>query len=237
MVRGRAEINNRCMSSTSASSLRLKRSIDCLVALLVLVALGPVMLVIALAVRLSSPGPALFRQRRIGQRGREFMLYKFRTMVEDDSTGAFAPAAGTAPGGVEGRDRRTRIGRWLRASSLDELPQFLNVLRGEMSVVGPRPERPEYARRFALTVPGYVDRLRVKAGITGWAQANGLRGQTPIADRIAYDNYYIDNWSLGLEFRTIALTAVEIGRLRDRGPAVRRQAVSGPSRAVPEATG
>ena len=226
MVRMLVEINNRCMPFTSATKLTLKRGIDGLIALLVVVALGPLMLAIALAVRLSSPGPALFRQRRIGQGGREFVLYKFRTMVDDSDAREFELPVGVAPGGIEGHDRRTRIGRWLRATSLDELPQFVNVLRGDMSVVGPRPERPEYAKRFALTVPGYVDRLRVKSGITGWAQANGLRGQTPIADRVAYDNYYIDNWSLGLELRTMALTAIEIGRLRDRGVSLRRPATT-----------
>ena len=209
------------MPSTSASKLTIKRFTDVAIAGLVMLALAPLMLAIALAVRVSSPGPVLFRQRRVGQSGREFELLKFRTMVGEQGTHGFELPAGVAPGGVEGRDRRTRVGRWLRTTSLDELPQLVNVLRGDMSVVGPRPERPEYAKQFALTVPGYVDRLRVKAGITGWAQANGLRGQTPIADRVAYDNYYIDNWSLGLEIRTLVLTAVELGRLRERGAALR----------------
>ena len=221
MVGSLAGLKNRCMAFTSTSKLTLKRTTDVVIAGLVMLALGPLMLAIAFAVRLSSPGPVLFRQRRVGQGGREFVLLKFRTMVGDQGRRDFALPAGVAPGGVEGRDRRTRVGRWLRTTSLDELPQLVNVLRGDMSVVGPRPERPEYAKRFALTVPGYVDRLRVKAGITGWAQANGLRGQTPIADRVAYDNYYIDNWSLGLELRTLVLTAVELGRLRDRGAAIR----------------
>jgi lipopolysaccharide/colanic/teichoic acid biosynthesis glycosyltransferase len=221
MVGSLAGLKNRCMAFTSTSQLTLKRTTDVVIAGFVMLALGPLMLAIALAVRLSSPGPVLFRQRRVGRGGREFVLLKFRTMVGDQGTRDVELPAGVAPGGVEGRDRRTRVGRWLRTTSLDELPQLVNVLRGDMSVVGPRPERPEYAKRFALTVPGYVDRLRVKAGITGWAQANGRRGQTPIADRVAYDNYYIDNWSLGLELRTLVLTAVELGRLRDRGAAIR----------------
>jgi lipopolysaccharide/colanic/teichoic acid biosynthesis glycosyltransferase len=104
----------------------------------------------------------------------------------------------------------------LRASSLDELPQLFNVLRGDMSLVGPRPERPEFVQRFVAEVPGYADRHRVKCGITGWAQANGLRGQTSIAERATFDNYYIDNWSLGLELRTLALTVLEVLRFRDR---------------------
>ena len=211
------------MASISAQRFWIKHTIDRVVALIVLVVLAPLMIAIALAVRLSSPGPVVFRQRRVGRGGRLFEIYKFRTMVATTGDRGFAPVTGLAPGGVEGADRRTRIGRWLRASSLDELPQLLNVLRGDMSLIGPRPERPEYAKRFALEVPGYIDRLRVKSGITGWAQANGLRGQTSVADRAVYDNYYIDNWSVGLELRTILLTVVEVARLRDRAPRTTRR--------------
>jgi lipopolysaccharide/colanic/teichoic acid biosynthesis glycosyltransferase len=237
MVKRAVASNNRCMQSTNAPKLTLKHGIDRVIAFLVLVVLAPLMIAIAVGVRLSSPGPVLFRQRRVGRGGREFDLYKFRTMRDEPADARFELPAGVAPGGVEGSDRRTSIGRWLRASSLDELPQFLNVLRGEMSIIGPRPERPDYAKRFALTMPGYIDRLRVNAGITGWAQANGLRGQTPIADRVAYDNYYIDHWSLRLELRTVILTGVEILRFRDR-PArasAPRRARSAPAHPMPEA--
>jgi hypothetical protein len=106
----------------------------------------------------------------------------------------------------------------LRATSLDELPQLVNVLKGEMSLIGPRPERPEFAEQFAREIRAYDDRHRVRAGITGWAQANGLRGQTSIADRVEFDNYYINNWSPGLELRTVALTFAEVARLRDSRP-------------------
>jgi lipopolysaccharide/colanic/teichoic acid biosynthesis glycosyltransferase len=193
----------------------LKYAIDRVLALLMLLVLTPVLLAAAVAVRLSSAGPIFFRQRRVGLDGRVFEVFKFRTMAEQPVDHGFALPDGVAPGGVEGTDRRTGVGRWLRASSLDELPQLVNVLRGEMSLIGPRPERPEFSRRFAAQVPGYADRHRVKCGITGWAQANGLRGQTSIADRVAFDNYYIDNWSLGLELRTLALTLVEVLRFRD----------------------
>lgn len=190
------------------------------VALVGLVALAPLMLAIALMVRLSSPGPVLFRQRRVGRDGRAFDLYKFRTMIVADGAEDFELPDGVAPGGVEAIDRRTRIGRWLRDTSLDELPQLLNVLRGEMSLVGPRPERPEFVRRFARKVHRYDDRHRVKSGITGWAQVSGLRGQTSIADRVEWDNHYIRNWSLWLDLRILALTVAEVLRFRESRIAV-----------------
>ena len=166
-------------------------------------------------------GPVLFRQRRVGRDGHEFDLLKFRTMriaprrTARPAADGFELEPGMAPGGVEGADRRTRIGRWLRDLSLDELPQLINVLRGDMSLVGPRPERPEFARAFARDVARYEDRHRVKSGITGWAQVNGLRGQTSIADRVEWDNYYIENWSLRLDLRILLLTVAELLRFRD----------------------
>jgi lipopolysaccharide/colanic/teichoic acid biosynthesis glycosyltransferase len=118
----------------------------------------------------------------------------------------FRPDAGSAPGGVEGDDRRTLIGRLLRRSSLDELPQLFNVLRGDMSLVGPRPERPEFVELFESDIRRYGDRHRVKSGVTGWAQVHGLRGQTSLEDRVEWDNYYIEHWTLGLDLRILALT-------------------------------
>jgi exopolysaccharide biosynthesis polyprenyl glycosylphosphotransferase len=193
----------------------VKHALDRVLAAVLLAVLAPLMLAIAIAIRASSPGPLLFRQRRVGRDGREFDLLKFRTMFEVHGVGRFVPPDGCAPGGVEGVDRRTPIGRWLRGAALDELPQFLNVLRGEMSLVGPRPERPEYVARFDTEIDHYRDRRRVKSGITGWAQVNGLRGQTSIADRVEWDNYYIENWSLRLDLRIMLLTIAEIVRLRD----------------------
>jgi lipopolysaccharide/colanic/teichoic acid biosynthesis glycosyltransferase len=128
-------------------------------------------------------------------------------LSRDDVTAfEFMLGGDTAPGGVEGADRRTPIGRFLRRASLDELPQLLNVLRGEMSLVGPRPERPEFVELFRQDVARYGDRHRVKSGITGWAQVHGLRGQTSLAERVEWDNYYIANWSLGLDLKILALT-------------------------------
>jgi exopolysaccharide biosynthesis polyprenyl glycosylphosphotransferase len=194
----------------------VKHAIDRGCALLALLALSPVMIACAVAVRLSSPCPVLFRQRRVGRDGREFDVFKFRTMRERDAEpDIFELPQDSAPGGVEGRDRRTRVGRVLRDLSLDELPQLINVLRGDMSLVGPRPERPEFVARFARDVARYEDRHRVKSGITGWAQVHGLRGQTSITDRVEWDNYYIQNWSLRFDLRILVLTVAEVLRLRD----------------------
>jgi exopolysaccharide biosynthesis polyprenyl glycosylphosphotransferase len=192
----------------------VKHIVDRTFAAAALLAVAPVILLVAFLIKLTSPGPVLFRQRRVGRDGRSFDLLKFRTMREVPAVEPFLPPDGCAPGGVEGPDRRTTIGRFLRETSLDELPQFINVVRGEMSLVGPRPERPEFVERFTVEVDRYDDRHRVKSGITGWAQVNGLRGQTSIADRVEWDNYYIQNWSLRLDLRIIALTIAEIFRFR-----------------------
>ena len=136
-------------------------------------------------------------------------------MREAPRAAHFIPPSGCAPGGVEGEDRRTPVGRVLRKASIDELPQLINVLRGEMSLIGPRPERPEFVARFSAEVNRYEDRHRVKSGITGWAQVCGLRGQTSIADRVEWDNYYVRNWSLRLDFRILLMTIVEVLRFRD----------------------
>lgn len=178
-----------------------------------LVLISPLFLALMLLVRLSSPGPIFYGQDRIGRDGRVFRCRKFRSMRplrESDAT--FTPGDGSAPGGVEGVDRRTPIGKFMRATSLDELPQLLNVIKGEMSLVGPRPERPEYVDLFNAQIARYGDRHRVKAGITGWAQVHGLRGQTSIADRAEWDNFYIENWSIWLDCRILAMTVIAVLR-------------------------
>jgi lipopolysaccharide/colanic/teichoic acid biosynthesis glycosyltransferase len=175
-----------------------------------LLLLAPLLGAIALAVRSDGPD-VIFRQPRVGEQGRVFDVLKFRSMRTGPGA-SFVPAAGSAPGGVEGVDRRTRVGRFLRRSSLDELPQLLNILRGEMSLVGPRPERPEFAVAFARDVNRYDDRLRVRSGLTGWAQVCGLRGQTSIEDRVEWDNYYIEHWSLGLDALILLRTVVAVFR-------------------------
>jgi exopolysaccharide biosynthesis polyprenyl glycosylphosphotransferase len=194
---------------------RVKHLIDRIGALVLLVVFTPALLAIAAAVRLSSPGPVLFRQTRVGRDGRDFQMLKFRSMrlppAEEDRQRVVLPT-GAGPGGVEGTDRRTPVGTFLRRTSLDELPQLINVLRGEMSFVGPRPERPEFVGPFTRHVRRYGDRHRVKSGLTGWAQVNGLRGQTSLSDRIEADNQYIENWSLRLDLRILLMTIAVLCR-------------------------
>jgi exopolysaccharide biosynthesis polyprenyl glycosylphosphotransferase len=206
----------------------IKHVIDRLSATLLLIVLSPVIVLAAMAVRASSAGPVLFRQRRVGRDGTEFDLYKFRSMRLDTvraarplaaEVGALEPEGmlpvDTAPGGVEGEDRRTLVGRILRRTSIDELPQLFNVLRGEMSLIGPRPERPEFVELFGRDIVRYRDRHRVKSGITGWAQVHGLRGQTSLAERVEWDNYYIAHWSLALDFKIALLTLIALFRNSD----------------------
>jgi Undecaprenyl-phosphate glucose phosphotransferase len=182
-------------------NLVAKRAFDVLVATCVLMLMSPVMLVLGILIKLSSRGPVLFRQERMGMDGRTFEMLKFRTMWTDAE----------AKGAVMAREedpRRTPLGRFLRRTSLDELPQLLNVLVGDMSLVGPRPERPVFIEEFKRQIPKYHLRHTVKAGMTGWAQINGLRGQTSIQKRIEYDLYYIENWSLLLDVKILLRTAL-----------------------------
>jgi len=191
----------------------LKHGFDRTMATLGLLLISPLFLTLALLVKATSHGPVFYRQERVGRDSKVFDCLKFRSMRPlDPSEEGFAPKAGDAPGGVEGVDRRTKIGKIMRKTSLDELPQLLNVIRGDMSLVGPRPERPAFVELFEMQVRRYGDRHRVKAGITGWAQVHGLRGQTSIADRAEFDNYYIENWSLRLDFRILVLTVLAVFR-------------------------
>lgn len=178
----------------------VKRLIDVLFSGLFLVVASPLMILIAILVKLSSKGPVFYKQERMGLNGRLFNMLKFRSMpvnAESSSGPVWAQA---------GENRATRIGAFLRRTSLDELPQFINVLKGDMSVVGPRPERPVFIENFRQQVPGYMLRHKMKAGITGWAQINGWRGNTSIEKRIEYDLYYIQNWSITLDLKIMWLT-------------------------------
>ena len=184
----------------------IKRAFDLALSATGLIVLSPVLAAIAIWVRLDSPGPVLYAQERVGVNGRRFRMYKFRTMRTD------AEAEGE-PGWTTADDpRRTGAGETLRRLSLDELPQLWNVLLGHMSLVGPRPERPVHVDRFRASIPRYMLRHHVKAGMTGWAQVNGLRGDTPLERRIEYDLYYIEHWSLAFDLRIIALTFVRVFR-------------------------
>ncbi|MBR9976261.1 MAG: undecaprenyl-phosphate glucose phosphotransferase [Bacteroidetes bacterium] len=185
-----------------------KRAFDIVFSFVVLVLFSPFAVLIMLLVRIESGSPVMYRQKRVGFEGEEFELYKFRTMRVDAERDS-------GPTWTKRDDPRvTRIGKVLRRLSLDEIPQFINVLRGEMSVVGPRPERPEFVDQFRNYVPKYIERHRLKTGLTGWAQVNGLRGEVPIAERTRYDLYYIENWSMTLDLRIIfkTLYAVLFGK-------------------------
>ncbi len=177
-----------------------KRCFDLLLASLGLVLSAPLVLLAIVLVRLTSPGPVFYRQERFGLDGRRFSIHKIRTMIVD------AEKDGPVWGG-RNDPRVTRVGRLLRMTSIDELPQLWNVLRGDMSLVGPRPERPVFVERFQESVPRYILRHRVKPGITGWAQIHGHRGDTPADERLQYDLFYIRNWSVGLDVKILWYTA------------------------------
>ncbi len=184
-----------------------KRTFDCMMSALILVLLSPLFLIMAFLIKLGSRGPVFFTQTRIGIDGRNFTMYKFRSMVTD------AEKASGPVWAKHNDPRQTALGKFLRRTSLDELPQLFNVLKGEMSLVGPRPERPFFVEQFSkdhpgtmLRVPKYLDRHRVRTGMTGWAQVNGLRGNTSVTERIQYDLYYIENWSFGFDLKILLKT-------------------------------
>jgi exopolysaccharide biosynthesis polyprenyl glycosylphosphotransferase len=176
--------------------LTLKRIVDMITSSIALVVMSPVMMLTALAIKLDSPGPVFFVQERMGLDAKPFPMLKFRSMRQDSEA--------HGPGWTTKDDpRRTRIGKFIRRTAIDEFPQFINVLMGDMSLVGPRPEQPAYVEEFRKSIPRYMERHREKAGITGWAQINGLRGDTSIAERTKYDLWYIENWSLWLDFKIL----------------------------------
>ena len=176
-----------------------KRAFDASVSFLLLVLLSPLLLGLAIAIKLSSPGPVFFKQERIGLNKKKFVMYKFRSMrVNDTQDTAWSSQTD---------DRRTRVGALMRKTSLDELPQLLNTLKGDMSLVGPRPEIPYYVEQFRETVPLYMVKYQVRPGMTGWAQVNGYRGDTSIPARVEHDLWYIENWSFGLDLKILLMTA------------------------------
>jgi Undecaprenyl-phosphate glucose phosphotransferase len=199
------------LTTTPAESLDytlLKRAFDVVFSGLVLFLTSPLLVLITIAIRITSPGPIFFAQERVGLNGKVFHMYKFRSMTVCDRKDSDTQWT------TENDPRRTRLGSLLRRTSVDELPQFFNVLKGDMSVVGPRPERPHFVQKFLNDVTRYNNRHWLKAGITGWAQVNGWRGDTSIQKRLEYDLYYLKNWSLSFDLRIILMTILSgmIGR-------------------------
>jgi Undecaprenyl-phosphate glucose phosphotransferase len=191
-------------SQLTGAAAAIKRGVDVLVSALSLIVLSPLLLLVAILIKLTMPGPLLFRQERIGRNRRPFVIYKFRSMI---------PNAEAKTGPVVARpgdSRVTWLGRVMRRLSLDELPQLYNVLRGDMSLVGPRPQPTFFDERYIGEVPRYLERQQARPGLTGWAEVNDLRGAAPIGDRTMYDVYYIEHWTLGLDLKIVVLTALRL---------------------------
>ena len=193
-------INIRAVPLTDPVKAGVKRAMDIFGALVGIILFSPVMLTVAILIKLGSPGPVIFRQERVGLHNHPFMMYKFRSMVEQK------PEEEKKGWTTKNDPRVTRVGRFIRRTSIDEFPQFFNVLKGDMSLVGPRPERTQFVEMFREEIPRYMVKHQVRPGMTGWAQVNGLRGDTSIYERVKYDLWYIENWTLGLDIRILFMT-------------------------------
>ena len=193
-------INIRYVPLTNTGNSLVKRVMDIVGSLVGIILTSPIMLVCAVLVKLTSPGPVIFKQERVGLHNKPFYMYKFRSMElqkETDEKKAWT---------VRNDPRVTGVGKFMRRTSIDELPQLFNILKGDMSLVGPRPERPLFVEKFKEEIPRYMVKHQVRPGLTGWAQVNGLRGDTSIRKRIEYDIYYIENWSLWFDIKIIIMT-------------------------------
>ncbi len=199
-LQGLPVIHIRHVPLTGVFNATMKRIVDLAGALFGLIVFSPLMLVTALLIKITSPGPVLFSQERIGLHNRPFKMYKFRSMEVQD------PGRERSQWTTPHDPRVTPVGRFIRKTSIDEMPQFFNVLIGDMSLVGPRPERPLFVEKFKEEIPRYMIKHQVRPGLTGWAQVNGYRGDTSITKRIEHDLYYIENWSLGFDFKIMLLT-------------------------------
>lgn len=193
-------INIRNVPLTDPVKATAKRAVDIFGSLVGIVLFSPIMLVVAILIKLTSPGPIIFKQERVGLHNKPFMMYKFRSMVQQ--TEADEKKGWTVPGDP----RVTRVGRFIRKTSIDEFPQFFNVLAGQMSLIGPRPERTQFVEMFKEEIPRYMIKHQVRPGMTGWAQVNGLRGDTSIYERVKYDIWYIENWTMSLDVKILFLT-------------------------------
>ena len=197
---GMPVINIRRVPLNNMLNAVAKRCVDIFGALVAIILFSPVMLVTSIIIKVTSPGPLIFKQERIGKHNRPFYMYKFRSMVVQDEKDE-------KKGWTTKNDPRvTPIGRFIRKTSIDELPQLFNILIGDMSLVGPRPERPQFVEKFKEEIPRYMIKHQVRPGLTGWAQVNGYRGDTSIQKRIEFDLYYIENWTMGFDFKIIFLT-------------------------------
>ncbi|MBO4337844.1 MAG: exopolysaccharide biosynthesis polyprenyl glycosylphosphotransferase, partial [Lachnospiraceae bacterium] len=199
-VDGLAVINIRRVPLTNTLNMLAKRTFDLVCALLITIIVSPLLLVVAILVKCSSPGPVIFKQERVGLHNKPFQMYKFRTMrmqTAEDEEKEWT---------TKGDPRVTKVGRFLRKTSLDEFPQLFNVILGDMSLVGPRPERPFFVEKFKEEIPRYMIKHQVRPGMTGWAQINGFRGDSSIRKRIDCDLYYIENWTMGLDMKIMFLT-------------------------------
>ena len=199
-LQGLPVINIRHVPLNNLLNATIKRMMDIAGALVAIVIFSPVMLITAILIKLTSPGPLIYSQERVGLHNRTFKMYKFRSMEVQ------APSAERTKWTTPNDPRVTPVGRFIRKTSIDEMPQFFNILKGDMSLVGPRPERPFFVERFKEEIPRYMVKHQVRPGLTGWAQVNGYRGDTSITKRIEHDLYYIENWSLGFDFKILFLT-------------------------------
>ncbi|MCB6309306.1 undecaprenyl-phosphate glucose phosphotransferase [Mediterraneibacter glycyrrhizinilyticus] len=199
-IQGLPVINIRRVPLNNLLNRFVKRSVDLFGAVVALILFSPVMLITAIVIKVTSPGPLIFKQERIGLKNKPFYMYKFRSMVVQEDTDEKKEWT------TKNDPRVTPVGRFIRRTSIDELPQLFNVLMGTMSLVGPRPERPQFVDKFKEEIPRYMIKHQVRPGLTGWAQVNGYRGDTSIRKRIEYDLYYIENWTIGFDFKIILLT-------------------------------
>ncbi len=199
-LQGLPVVNIRRVPLTDPVNAMLKRAVDIFGAAFALLVFSPIMLLTAILIKLTAPGPLIYKQERVGLHNRSFHMFKFRSMVVQ------APSEEKMKWTTKHDSRVTPVGRFIRKTSIDEMPQFLNVLRGDMSLVGPRPERPLFVEKFKEEIPRYMIKHQVRPGITGWAQVNGLRGDTSITKRIEHDLYYIENWTLGFDIKILFLT-------------------------------
>ncbi|MCR4589717.1 MAG: undecaprenyl-phosphate glucose phosphotransferase [Lachnospiraceae bacterium] len=193
-------INIRHVPLTNSLNMMSKRVVDILGSLCMLIIFSPIMLISSIVIKLTSPGPIIFKQERVGLHNRSFQMYKFRTMIVQD------PDDEEKGWTTKNDPRVTKVGKILRMTSMDELPQLFNILKGDMSIVGPRPERPQFVEEFKEEIPRYMIKHQVRPGLTGWAQVNGLRGDTSIKMRVEYDLFYIENWTMSFDIKIMFLT-------------------------------